>query len=366
MKFVVKILCYIDGIGGGGAERAMTNLANGLSRKGHKVVLVTSYTWEKEYVLLETIKRYSLEEKTGVRREFIRKNCRRIRKLHLICKKENCDVAVSFMEGPNFRLIFSTLFLNTKTVISLRSDPRKEYENRLHKAAADFVYNLADACVFQTEEARSFFSKRLQKKSRIILNPVSDEFYKGKKRKETGGIVSVGRLEKTKNFELLIQSFSKIANEFPEEQLVIFGEGSHHQELNRIIRELKMGDRIKLAGMVENVAEKIANAKLFVLPSDYEGMPNALMEAMALGIPAIATDCPCGGPKALFENEKSGKLVPVAQIAEMSAALEDLLKNSQKRHHLACNARKRAEDFRVEKVCENWQELFLNLLEKRG
>lgn len=362
----MKILFYINEIGGGGAERVMANLANGFSQKGHEVVLVTSFPRENEYFLLETIKRYNLDEKATVRREIIRKNCRRIIKLRIICKKEKCDVAVSFMEGPNFRLIFSALFLNMKTVISLRSDPGKEYQNIFHKVTADFIYNLADACVFQTEEARSFFSVRLQNKSSIILNPVSGSFYKGKISEGTGGIVSVGRLEKTKNFELLIYSFTKIAGEFPNERLVIYGDGPHRQNLNYLITELKMEHKIKLAGKVENVAEKIENAKLFVLSSDYEGMPNALMEAMALGIPAIATDCPCGGPRVLFENEKSGKLVPVAQIKEMSEALRYLLKNPQKRQQLAQNAKKRAEDFRGEKICERWQELFLSLLEKRG
>lgn len=353
----MKILFYINGIGGGGAERAMANLANGLSRKGHEIILVTSFPREQEYELSDNIKRYNLEPVPVARRQFIRKNVSRIIKLRKICKDGDCDAAISFMEGPNFRLILSTLKLRTRTIISLRSDPQKEYTNVMHKRVANFIYAIADACVFQTKEALDFFDEKLRRKGTIIFNPVADEFYGEWFSDGTGGIVSVGRLETTKNFELLIRSFSKIAKQFPEEKLTLYGEGSHREQLCTLISELGLEKRVLLAGTVKDIPERIRNAEIFVLSSDYEGMPNALMEAMAMGIPVIATDCPCGGPRALLENGKNGILVPVNNEKKMVRALITLLESQDRRMQFSINAKTRAESFRTDQICEDWQQL---------
>lgn len=361
----MKILFYIDGIGGGGAERVVANLANGFTDRGQDVVLVTSFPREEEYFLLEKIKRYNLEERPPSTRELVRKNIRRIRRLRRICRIENCDVAVSFMEGPNFRLIFSTLFLRVKTIISLRSDPNREYAGFFHRKLANLVYSLADACVFQTEEAMDFFSKPVKRKGTVIYNPVSEEFYGDKPGARDGGIISVGRLEPTKNFELIIDSFSKILTRFPDEKLTIYGEGSSRNDLKEMISALGLEEKIFLPGGTEDISDKIRDAKIFILSSDYEGMPNSLMEAMASGIPVISTDCPCGGPKLLLEEGKNGMLVPVRDSNKMASALEALLADKEKRQYFSRQGRIRAEAFKIGKICDNWLRLFHLLMPKK-
>lgn len=358
----MKILLYIDGIGGGGAERAMANLANGLIEKGEKVILVTSFPTQNEYALSSQIKRYNLEKFQPKNRMFIRKNLGRIQKLRRICQKEKCDIAVSFMEGPNFRLVFSTLFLPVKTIISLRSDPKIEYSNFVHRLIANFVYSLSNACVFQTEEAKNFWGKCVRKKGIIILNSVASEFYLDEEIEYRSNIVSVGRLEKTKNFELLINAFSKIAEDYPKEQLIIYGEGGYRNQLEQQIIKLKLSDRIQLPGRIGNVSEKIRDAKIFVLSSDYEGMPNSLMEAMALGIPAIATDCPCGGPDTLLEHGACGILIPVNGIHELEKEMRRLLDNRKEIDKYSKMERKKAEKFKIEIICSEWELLFKQLM----
>lgn len=360
----MKILFYIDALGGGGAERVIANLANGMSLKGQDIVLVTSFPLVSEYKILPGIKRYNLEKSCPVKRELVRKNIRRIKRLRTICKNEACNIAVSFMEGPSFRLIFSTLWLKTNTVISLRSDPTKCYSNVIHKWIAELIYARAKACVFQTEEAKNFFSQKIQMRSTIIFNPVADEFYKTEYKNEKKYIVSAGRLIKSKNFEMLISAFAAIAGQYPKEKLIIYGEGDNRSRLERLIAKSGLSDRIRLSGRTDDMAQKLQDAKIFVLPSLYEGMPNVLMEAMALGIPSIATDCPCGGPKLLLGNGNAGILVQNGNEQQMADAISALIEDQELRQRYSEKAVQRAKDFKCNKICEEWLELFLNILGK--
>lgn len=125
-----------------------------------------------------------------------------------------------------------------------------------------------------------------------------------------------------------------------------------------------MKDRIIFAGDTNNVPEKLASCKFFVLSSDYEGMPNALMEAMASGVPCISTDCPCGGPKELITNNQDGILVPVNDVDRMSTALSELLKNASLRKKLGENAKRRTEEFKAERIYLIWKHYFENVLNR--
>ena len=125
-----------------------------------------------------------------------------------------------------------------------------------------------------------------------------------------------------------------------------------------------MEDRIIFAGDTNNVPEKLASCKIFVLSSDYEGMPNALMEAMASGVPCVSTDCPCGGPKELIINNQDGVLVPINDVDRMSSALSELLRNDRLRKKLGDNAKKRAEKFKAERIYSIWKQYFEKVINK--
>jgi glycosyltransferase involved in cell wall biosynthesis len=148
----------------------------------------------------------------------------------------------------------------------------------------------------------------------IIPNPINPEFnvkpFSGKRRKI---ITSVGRLSEQKNQHVLIEAFSRIEKDFPDYELVIYGEGNLRETLENQIKTLKLENKVKLPGVKKNIKNEIYDCSLFVLPSLYEGMPNALMEAMALGLPVISTDCPCGGPRFLIHNY-NGLLVKVNNV----------------------------------------------------
>jgi glycosyltransferase involved in cell wall biosynthesis len=350
-----KIMFYINAIHHGGAERVMVNLANMFSQRSYEVLLVTSFLDREEYALSSNVRRLSLEE-NDIDQSFIKKNVTRINKLREICKKERPDILVSFMAEANFRAILATRFLGIKTLISVRNDPRQEYLSLLFKAAAKILYPFASGCVFQTEDAKMWFSRTVQKKSRIILNQVDEKFYRVNLKGDRRDIVTVGRLESQKNQKLLIEAFAQIAKDFPEDNLRLYGDGELRQSLAGLAASLGISNRISFMGACMDIQDKIKDARIFVLSSDYEGLPNAVMEAMALGIPVISTDCPCGGPRLLIKNNINGILVSTGNKEELTQAMRRLLSDKKYTKKISVNAKIRAMEFRPEKVFEMWED----------
>lgn len=350
----MKILFYMNSIRHGGAERVVTNLATFFSNEENDVVLVTSFVGDSEYTYGEKIKRYSLYEdaiKGGLSRNFLL-----ISKLHKLIKKENPDIVVSFMGEPNFRACIATMFTGSKLLLSVRNDPNREYAGRKRKYLAQRLFKRADGIVFQTEDAQKWFPKEIQQKSRIIHNSVAENFYNTHYEGERKNIVSVGRLSQQKNHELLIDAFAKISDEINED-LYIYGDGILRGKLQNKIKQLGLENRVFLPGLIDDVANTIKSARLFVLSSDQEGMPNCLMEAMALGIPCVSTDCPCGGPRTLFGAEFGSYLVPIKNRDKLAEKILAVLNENAEIVGQAFG--KRAEQFKPSIINCQWKD-YLN------
>ena len=350
-----KYVFYIDSMQLGGANRVMANLANHFSERGAEVVLINDIIPEKdvpEYEICKSIKRIFLDIHST---SPIISNIKRICKLRHIIKKENPNIVLSFMGPPNIRMLLAGLGLRYPKIVSVRNDPYKEYGSGLVKIITNFIFKFADGCVFQTQDASRYFSRSLQKKSKIIFNPVGNQFYKVTQVSNPHNVVTVGRLSPQKNQALLITAFTKIAHDFPNENLIIYGEGELRNDLEDLAREYGIEERVVLPGRISYISEKLSEAKIFVLPSDYEGMPNALMEAMAVGIPVISTDCPCGGPKILIEDESQGILVPCNNAEALAQALCRLLKDDDLREKMGAAGEKRALMFKPDVIFSHWE-----------
>lgn len=349
-----KILFYINAIHHGGAERVMVNLASSLSNYGYECILVTSIIEPWEYNYDENIKRISLYN-THMPKSFIKRNVFTTLKLRKVIMKEKPNIVISFMAEPNFRAIIASMMTHTKCLISVRNDPEKEYPNYIFKFIAKILYSFADGVVFQTEDAKKWFSKKIQKKSRIIFNQVDEIFFNTPLKSEREGIVTTGRLVEQKNHELLIRAYERIADKISDD-LYIYGEGELENKLRKLIIELKMEDRIHLPGATKDVANVLSRSKVFILSSDYEGMPNSLLEAMAMGLPCISTDCPCGGPRTVLKNLSDEVLVPVSNIVAMAEALENLfIKSSDDMDKISFKLKIEAEKFRPSVVIDYWK-----------
>ncbi len=352
------IMFYINVLGGGGAERVVCNLANMFSNCGYPVYLVASKKINCEYPVEDSVEKFYLDDDAQMdQASFVKRNVERVRKLRKLCKTLQPDVLVSFMAEPNYRALVAAIGLKTKTIISVRNDPDKEYPGKIHRFLARNLFKLADGCVFQTEDARDWFPACVQKKSKIILNQVNDMFFREYPCSPNAqNVVAVGRLEKQKNHALLIQAFSSIANDYPNTNLVIYGEGSLRGMLEGMIRENYLEQRVYLPGAVSDVPEKVSGCRCFVLSSDYEGMPNTLLEALALGCPCVSTDCPCGGAKMVIKQGENGLLVPTNDTEELAKAIRVILDDAAFSHKISSNARVSAEQFRPDVIFKAWEE----------
>lgn len=346
------LMFYINSLNKGGAERVLLQLAERFAAQGYRAVFVTSFRSEDEYPVPEGVERISMEER-NLPQSRLKKNISRIRALRKLCKEYKPKALIAFMAEPNFRAVLATCGLPVKTLISVRNVPEKEYAGRLFHFVGKHILPMADGCVFQTEEARSWFPARLQTKSRIIMNQVSRAFFDESPSHEKKDIHAVGRLNRQKNHAMLIRAFARLEN--CGDRLIIHGEGPLRPELEELIKELGLEGRVLLPGLSSNVPADIKGAKIFVLPSDYEGMPNVLLEAMALGLCCIATDCPCGGPGAVIDEGENGCLIPVGDEDALTSRLRELLEDESKRRLMGQKARESAEAFSPERIFMQWQ-----------
>lgn len=359
----MKVLFYINILSGGGAERVLTNVANYFVSQGHETVVVNTFYTPNEYPLDKQAKHIYLETEEKAANFWVR-NYQRIKKLRKVLKKEKPDVAISFMTEPNFRLIMASAGLKNKTLVSLRINPEYEDKGIRGKFFLRVPFQCADGVVFQTEHAHKYFGKRVERHSRVIVNPVNSLFYGEPYEGERKNIVTAGRLCAQKNQLMLIDAFSRLANE-TQDNLLIYGDGDYKELLQKRIDELGINDRIFLMGNESKLYEKLKSAKLFVFPSDFEGLPNALMEAMALGLPAISTDCDGGGARMLLDHGKNGYLIPKRDTDALEKIMREVLAlSSEEREKIGAEARKTAEGFRYETIAKKWEDYALYLSKK--
>ena len=355
------IVLFISALRKGGAERVMVNLADYLHRNGVRVTLVTQYICEEEYALPAGIPRILSEitpqEETGSR---IGDFLARYRKLRRIFMELAPDCILSFIGKNNIMTLLCTRFTGIPAVVSVRGEPKSEYYNFPMRFLAKTLFACAAGVIVQTGAARDFFPPVIRKKAVILKNPLNPAFVRERRTgRPDGRIVSVGRVDANKNHALILRAFARIAPEFPDTSLVIYGDGEKRRELIGKAQELGLSNRVQFPGAVSDVAEKIRTASAFVLSSGHEGMPNALIEAMCLGIPSISTDCPCGGPRELIEDGVNGYLIPVGDEEALADRLRRIFSDEEGAERMGKQAALLLEEYRPERVNAEWMDYLL-------
>ena len=405
------IAMYIGSLNKGGAERVMCNLAEYFYSIGYKVTLATTYLSDDEYELPDAgwkvpesneenaVKVLNPDEEEryvdlnggkqgGIGRVFTAlmpdeqegravNFHRRISKLTKTWERIQPDLILSFLGKNNVMAIQSTVGLDIPVVVSVRATPSEEYASRGLKLAMKVLFPAAAGVVVQTNGAMDFFSSAIRKKCKVLPNAVNDEFMNHDivpfdERKKV--IVSVGRLDENKNQKILINAFSYAVKKYPEYRLVLYGDGPSRELLEKLCRSLDILDetgegapgKVTFMGSVDKIADRIADAEFFVLTSRTEGMPNALIEAMALGLCCISTDCPCGGPADLISTGRNGLLIPMDSEVNMAMhifhALDRLMEDPPLARKLAASALDVRENYNPMAINEQWRDYFEELM----
>lgn len=327
----MKITLVIPTLQQGGAERVMSELANNLTGLGHEVHLCLLAKSQDFYVVESrvVIHRLGFENKGTILKAL--SEVRTFIKLRRLLIQERPDVVLSFMDKFNIFTILASRFLHLKVFISDRNNPRKKapiFRNQLKR----LTYRHATGIIAQTSLAKNILKSTTKNKNiRVIANPVKKIDTNLGITKENI-ILNIGRMVPEKGQKYLIEAFSKMEDQ--NWQLVILGDGELRIALEKQIVDLNIKHKVLMPGSVKNIDEWLARSSVFAFPSVSEGFPNALIEAMAAGLPCVSFDCDAG-PSDIILNRVNGILVKCKDTVALTNALNELCKNSVLRSELA-------------------------------
>lgn len=356
----MKITFVTSTLTSGGAERVISLLANNFAERGYEVEMIALTSISPDYYTLNPKVRFIHADKVskgGLLGElwWFRRHI----------KKEQPDVVIAFMEAVYEFVLLALLGTKTPVISSERLDPALISWPR--KVLRWLLLPTATAHVVQTQQIKQYYNQRIQKKTHIIYNPVNERVFetsynddndnlKSKiKEERVKRIISVGRLYPQKNQKMMIEAFAKIAPKFPEWSLVIYGEGYLRKDLESLVERLKVKDKVLLPGRCETVIEEVAKSKVFCLSSDYEGMSNAMIEALCVGTPVISTKV--SGTDELIRDGENGLLVDIGYTEGLAKALEKLLSNRELREKIGKEGQKLATRFKTDTIVDQWEEL---------
>jgi GalNAc-alpha-(1->4)-GalNAc-alpha-(1->3)-diNAcBac-PP-undecaprenol alpha-1,4-N-acetyl-D-galactosaminyltransferase len=341
----------------GGAERVTAYLANYFSDKGMKVTICSTKQGKVAYAFHQQIRHVTVSRhfnnRTAIGRLF-----HLSRVLRKQIRIEKPDVILAMMGYNGSATLLAAVGLGIPVFVSERIDPLSTTgRSSLEKRFMSFLFtHLSRGVIFQTEQARDYYPLKLRLKSAVIFNPLDVDALGDPIDVLTDVplVVSVGRLAPQKNQGLLIRAFREVVNQIPQARLIIYGEGFSRGELQAEISQCGLSEHVTLPSNVSDIFDRLRVARLFVLSSDFEGMPNALIEAMALGLPVISSDFGGGGARALINHGVNGWLVKVNDQQALSEAMIRCLLDKE----LSVSMGKKAQAVRntldVHIICAQW------------
>ena len=357
-----KILFAIEQLCGGGAERVTAALMNEMCRMEDIEVHLLTYKQDlqQDYPADARIIRHNLDP---VPHNRVKAIFARIGNMRRVLKAVNPHCAIS-LATPRMTILLSLAAFGTSIplILSERNDPTRFPASRLMRFLRNAAYAWCDGLVFQTGEAMNYFSSRIRRKATVICNPITGNLPPRYEGERANRIVNFCRLTKQKNLDLLIDAFSDIADAFPEVTLDIIGEGPEQAHLEQKIREMNLSDRVHLPGYCSNVYEEIRNAALFVSSSDYEGISNSMLEAIALGVPTVCTDCPAGGARETIQNGVNGILVPIRNRKALAQAMQSVLSDKKLSESMSVSGSSLRNEINAPAITDRWMKYICKIV----
>lgn len=345
-----KIIVSSATLAQGGAARVFSNLTYPLCDAFDEVIIVTWANWPQFYDYDHRAKWLCVEKEAGGKNDL--KRMRWFRKLVI---KEQPDLILSLLEPFNLRVLLSTMGLGVRVIVSERNDPRSINKYWLMGQVEKLIYRLADKIIVQTETIRRFFDGALKERTHIIYNPVNlpkEMVGKALSVEKKKRIVSVARLMPQKNHDVLIKAFAMFSKSHPDYTLTIYGNGPQGEELKQLADSLGVGDRVSIPGASKTIHQDILDADMMCLVSQHEGMSNAMIEAMCLGLPCICTKV--SGAIDLIEDGKNGVLVEIGDVEGLVEQMNCLADNPEKAQQIGTQATELYQLLNKERINREW------------
>lgn len=394
ITFLIKVM------NGGGAERVLSVLSRGFVEVGYEVSLILTHQKledAKLKTLHKNVKVISLENQIankgnvsfGARLKMLQgrlegKLCRSLLKkesekglidkywarnfekvewLQGYLKRHKNTTCIAFL----YDTIFLSLLANKKTgntlIISERGDPEQSLGSKTTMAFLYRMFQAANHIVFQSPDVRDWYKENLNIEGTVIFNPITDDLpipFEGERQKK---IVNFCRISKQKNLELLVKAYARLYRDYPVYDLYIYGDpvgngvDGYLEHIKHVAKENGLAGKIHLLPGRPDIHEAIRDYAMFVSSSDFEGMSNSMLEAMAMGMPAVCTDCPAGGARAVIQDQENGLLVPITDEKKLYLAMKEIIENPDLAEKLSKNARKIREQQAIENIMTQWMEL---------
>ena len=393
ITFLIKVM------NGGGAERVTSIISNAMVSRGADVTLILTHQKREDAVLRdidERIRVISLEDsiadypvkksradalmlygrmiskasrvlrkkesETGLICRYYARDYRKVSWLREYFRQHSKNTVIAFL----YDSIFLALGAVTKTnhvIISERGDPEQSKDSRTTMAFLHRRFPKADGIVFQSPDVQKWYREHMGVEGRVIFNPIRaglPERYRGERQKK---IVNFCRISRQKNLELLFEAFELFCKDHEDYELHIYGDpvgdltDGYPELLEKRIAEKSLQDKIHIYGSRKDVHTAVADYAMFVSSSDFEGMSNSMLEAMAIGLPCICTDCPAGGARAVIEDHHNGILVPVKDAERLYRAMKEVAENPELAEKLSENGSAIKDELTEEKIIEKWLEI---------
>ena len=392
MKSNKRIIFCIDSLTMGGAERVISVLSDELIHRGYSVDILMLKKQDIMYDIPENVSLYYAEELPAV--SLYSKVTRRIFSLYkrirqgiwkpvlvklgkydaapkidqtafyfyanyalpyreYLQKNPGCT-AFGFLIRSNIAMLMAAKGLNVKTVFCERNNPvRPDMPANIIKIR-DRICRRCSAAVFQTEEERDYYTM-LRCPTAVIPNPVKENLPEpeiGERRTE---IVNFCRLNAQKNIPLLIEAFARLLQDYPAYTLRIYGRGDEKDNLIRLVQEKNLTESVFFEDFASDVHERIRDAAMYVCSSDFEGLSNSMLEAMAIGMPCVCTDCEGGGARMMIRDHENGILVPMRDAEAMSRGMKEIIENKTLADKMAAEAAGVRDELNTVKIADRWE-----------
>ena len=388
-----KLIFFIDSLGGGGAERVVSVISNELVYRGYSVDIVMMNKRQISYKINPKVNLIFAEDMKvssvyGRLTQNIFKIWSKVRfRIYIpllrrlgywkypkanetsfyfyatyampyreYLKRNPGATAFGFLIRSNISLLYAAKGTKVETVFCERNNPiRPDMPVNIMKLR-DKIYSRCHRAVFQTEDERAYY-KKLRCLTSVIPNPIKENLpdrYEGQRRHE---VVNFCRLNKQKNIPLLIDAFEKILVDYPDYTLRIYGNGEEKDKIQEYIKKKHMESSVILEEFKKNIHDLIRDAAMFVSTSDFEGLSNSMLEAMAIGLPCLCTDCAGGGARMMIQDHQNGILVPVGDVEAVYQGMKEILDDNSLAEQLSKEASKIKEELNIQRITDEWEKM---------